>query len=255
MSTRSRILVPVVGSALASGIVLVYRKAVRTTVKTPEGEVKILEPDDNVRVHRSGAVGSVQEAEIIVDRDFLERIWNADSLELLARGYWAFLRRMSLGIIRMHYAHDSRTVTAFSLLPLLRFGTPRYETDEGEGRVTWPIDRGLLVAREGRGQGDLLVSVRRCDRDGTDDEIDADAGEVRMIARVEVNNFYPGLRGRGRIARLGAWFYTQTQLRIHVIVCNAYLLSLPKLDFPNIDMTSMPSDRESDDAELEGATS
>ena len=53
----------------------------------------------------------------------------------------------------MHYTHDSRTVTAFSLLPLLRFGAPQYETDEGEGRVTWPIDRGLLVAREGRGQG------------------------------------------------------------------------------------------------------
>ena len=255
MSTHRRFLVPVIGSAVAAGIVLAYRKAVRTTVKTPEGEVKILEPDDNVRVHRSGAVGSVQEAEILVDRDFLERIWNADSLELLARGYWAFLRRMSLGIIRMHYAHDSRTVTAFSLLPLLRFGTPQYETDEGEGRVTWPIDRGMLVAREGRGKGNLRVSVRRCDRDGTDDEVDADAGEVRMVARVEVNNFYPGLRGRGRFARLGAWFYAQTQLRIHVIVCNAYLLSLPKLDFPNVDMTSMPSERENDASQLEGATS
>ena len=254
MSPRGRILFLLVGSALAVALVLLYRKAVRTTVKTPDGEVKILEPDDNIRVHRSGAVGSVQEAEIRVDRDFLERIWNADSLELLARGYWAFLRRMSLGIIRVHYTQDSRTVAGFGLLPLLRFGAPQYETDEGEGRVTWPIDRGLLVAREGRGKGNLRVSVRRCDLDGSDDEGESKEDQIRMVARVEVNNFYPGLRGRGRFARLGAWFYAQTQLRIHVIVCNAYLLSLPKLDFPNVDMTSMPSEREPG-ARLEGAPS
>jgi len=249
-----RALVPAAIATFVAAIVLVYRKAVRTTVTTPEGQVSILDPDDNVRVHRSGAVGSVQEAEVVVDRDFLERIWNADSLELLARGYWAFLRRMSLGIIRMRYAHDSRTVTAFSLLPLLRFGTPQYETAEGEGRVTWPIDRGLLVAREGRGQGNLRVSVKRCDRDGVGDHLEAAEDEVRMIARVEVNNFYPGIRGRGAFARFGAWFYAQTQLRIHVIVCNAYLLSLPKLDFPKIDTTSMPSDR-TDEPALEGAAS
>ena len=235
-------------AALVAAIVLIYRKAVRTTVETPEGQVSILEPDDNVRVKPSGAVGSVQEAEIVVDRAFLERIWNTDSLELLARGYWAFLRRMSLGIIRVRYTRDSRTVAAFGLVPLLRFGTPRYDTAEGEGRVTWPIDRGVLVAREGRGQGDLRVLVKRCDRDGVDDEVDADEDKVRMIARVEVNNFYPGLRGRGRFAQFGAWFYAQTQLRIHVIVCNAYLLSLPKLDFPDVDLTSMPSDQARDDA-------
>jgi hypothetical protein len=241
-------------AAAVAAIVLIYRKAVRRTVKTPEGQVSIIEPDDNVRVRSSGAVGSVQEAEIVVDRDFLEKIWNADSLELLARGYWAFLRKMSLGIIRVRYAHDSRTVTAFNLVPLLRFGTPQYETAEGEGRVTWPIDRGVLVAREGRGHGNLLVAVKRCDRDGVDDEIDATRDEVRMIARVEVNNFYPGIRGRGRFAKIGAWFYAQTQLRIHVIVCNAYLLSLPKLDFPDVDLSSMPSERP-DSAALQGATS
>lgn len=253
MSPR-RALIPVALVALVAAIVVVYRKAMRRTVSTPEGQVRILEPEDNFRVRPSGAVGSIQEAEIVVDRDFLEKIWNADSLELLARGYWAFLRRMSLGIIRMRYAHDSRTVTAFGLLPLLRFGTPQYETAEGEGRVTWPIDRGLLVAREGRGRGNLLVSVKRCDRDGVNDEIDATKDEVRMIARVEVNNFYPGIRGRGRFATIGAWFYAQTQLRIHVIVCNAYLLSLPELDFPDVDLTSMPSER-SDASALQGATS
>lgn len=208
-----------------------------------EPKVEILDPGDRVRVHASGAVGSIQEAEITVARDQLDRIWNADNLELMARAYWAFLRRMSLGIIRVHYAAASRTVTAFGRIPLLRFGAPRYETEEGRGQVTWPIDRGLLVAREGRGKGALRVSVRRCDRDGVDDEADAALAEVRLIARVEVENFYPGIRGRGRFARFGAWIYAQTQLRIHVIVCNAYLRSLPRLDFPDIDRTEMPSDQ------------
>lgn len=240
---RRALIIPIIGAAMAA-VVLIYRKLVRTTVTTPHGQVEILAPDDNIKVHSTGAVGSVQEAEIIVDRDFLERIWNPDSLELLARGYWSFLRRFTLGIVRVHYAHEHRTVMAFGKIPLLRFGAPRYETDGSAGQVTWPIDRGVLVAREGRGNGHLRVSVRRYDRDGIDDEDDATLDDVRIIARVEVQNFYPGLRGRGAFARLGAIFYAQTQLRIHVIVCNAYLLSLPKLDFPDLDRTSLPSERD-----------
>ena len=205
--------------------------------------VEILDPGNEIRVQASGAVGSIQEAEITVERSMLDRIWNADNLELMARAYWAFLRRMSLGIIRVNYAAASRTVTAFGRIPLLRFGAPQYETEEGRGQVTWPIDRGLLVAVEGRGKGALRVSVRRCDRDGVDDAADARRAEVRLIARVEVENFYPGIRGRGRFARFGAWIYAQTQLRIHVIVCNGYLRSLPRLDFPDIDRTEMPSDQ------------
>ena len=150
----------------------------------------------------------------------------------MARAYWAFLRRMSLGIIRVEYAATSRTVAAFGRIPLLRFGAPRYETEEGRGRVTWPIDRGLLVAREGRGKGALRVSIERCDRDGVDDEADAGLDHVRLIAKVEVENFYPGIRGRGRFSRFGAWFYAQTQLRIHVIVCNGFLRSLARLNLP-----------------------
>ncbi len=215
---------------------------------TETPQVEILKPEEQIQVRPSGAVGSVQEAEISVERSFLERVWNADNLELMARAYWAFLRRMSLGIIRVKYSATARTVTAFGKIPLLRFGTPQYETEDGKGEVTWPIDRGLLVAVEGRGKGALRVSIRRCDRDGVNDEEDAKLDRVRLIAKVEVENFYPGLRGRGKFARLGAWFYAQTQLRIHVIVCNAYLRSLPRLDFPDIDRTEMPSDQTHDAA-------
>jgi hypothetical protein len=209
---------------------------------TEAPRVSILRPQSEA-VRPSGAVGSVQEAEIVVGRDILDRIWGPDNLELLARGYWAFLRRMSLGIIRVHYSATGRTVTAFGRIPLLRFGTPLYEAGEGRGRVTWPIERGILVARDGRGRGSLRVSVERLDRDGVDDEADASSDRVHLIARVEVENFYPGLRGSGRFSRFGAWLYAQTQLRIHVLVCNAYLRSLPRLDFPAIDRSSLPSSR------------
>jgi hypothetical protein len=209
-------------------------------------QVSIVPPAERSRVRATGAVGSIQEAEIVVDREMLDGIWTADNLELIARGYWAYLRRISLGIIRVGYAYDSRTVTAFGRIPLLRFGRPRFEASDGSGSVTWPIERGLLVAAEGRGKGALRVSVERCDRDGVEDDVDAPQERVRLVARVEVENFYPGLRGRGRIARLGAWFYAQTQLRIHVLVCNGYLRHLPKLEFPEVDRSAMPGDLAAD---------
>jgi hypothetical protein len=209
---------------------------------TEPPQVSILEPEP-AGVRPSGAVGSVQEAEIVVGREMLDRIWGVDNLELIARAYWAFLRRMSLGVIRVRYSTTARTVTAFGRIPLLRFGTPQYETRDASGRVTWPIERGILVAREGRGKGSLQVSIERLDRDGIDDAADAMSDRVTLLARVEVESFYPGLRGSGRFSRFGAWLYAQTQLRIHVLVCNAYLRSLPRFEFPAIDRSELPSTR------------
>jgi hypothetical protein len=236
--------------ALAGGG-LTAAALVRGALRARDGgaDVRIVDPGPPVKISPTGPASSVQKAEIVVAREVLDRIWTADSLELIARGYWQFLRRASLGIIRVHYAWDSRTVTALGLIPLLRFAAPIYETGDERGRVTWPIEGGLLVAPSGRGNGHLRVSVERCDRDGIDDDRDALRDDVRLVAEVEVANFYPGLRGSGAFARFGAWFYAQTQLRVHVIVCNAYLRSLPGLDFPGVDTTSMPSSRPSELAE------
>jgi len=222
------------------------RKRILGDPSSQPAEVEIIDPGDEVKVSRTGPAQSIQEAEIVVERSTLERIWTPDSIELLARGYWTFLRNVSLGLIRMEYGHDYRTVTILNLVSLLKFGNPEYEASEGRGRVTWPVVGGLLVAREGRGQGHLRVQVLRCDRDGVDDEADAKLDKVRLIARVEVDSFFPGLRGSGWFSRWGAWFYAQTQLRIHVIVCNAFLRSLPNLDFPDVDQTSMPSARDAE---------
>ncbi len=46
----------------------------------------------------------------------------------------------------------------------------------------------------------------------------------------EVVNFYPVIAGWGWFARIGRFLYNQTQLRIHVIVTNAFLRSLANLD-------------------------
>jgi hypothetical protein len=244
----------VLGLAAGPPAALLYRRRFTTAGNDPAqqaNEINIIDPGETIKVSPDGPASSVQEAEIVVRRDFLERIWTPDSLELLARGYWSFLRRTFLGATTVIYTHDSRTVSAFGKIPLLRFGAPMYETAEGSGRVTWPVDSGILVARSGRGKGHLRVQVERCDRDGIDDEADAEKDEVRLIARVEVANFYPGLRGSGWFARWGAWFYAQTQLRIHVIVCNGFLRSLASLDFPDVDRSSMPSERQTEATPLE----
>jgi hypothetical protein len=91
------------------------------------------------------------------------------------------------------------------------------------GAVTWPIDRGLLVASRGRGRGDLRLAVQR-------PLVDQPGDDVTVTVSSEVVNFYPTIAGQGWFARIGQFIYNQTQLRIHVIVSNAFLRSLANLD-------------------------
>jgi hypothetical protein len=166
-----------------------------------------------------GPVGSRQVAEVTLPRSELERIWSPEHLERLARTYWRFLSRFSLGLIRVLYGEDSREVV-FLTRPfvLLRFRKPEYRIDTDGGTVTWPIDRGVLVASHGRGRGFLRLSVRRQpDHDRSE--------EVTLVVTSEVVNFYPTIA-----TRLSRWIYEQTQLRIHVIVTHAFLRSLANLD-------------------------
>jgi hypothetical protein len=184
-------------------------------------QVEVLPEDDQTPVAPDGAVQSTQEAEATLPADMLSELWRQEYLERLARAYWRYLSRVSLGLIKVVYAPDSRTVVLLTRrLPLLRFHAPQYETGPGWGRVTWRIDRGLLVAREGRGQGFLRIEVRKLDEPG------------RLHLSVSVQNFYPFIRGRGRFARFGAWLYGQTQVRIHRLVTFGFLRSLARLDLP-----------------------
>ena len=170
-----------------------------------------------------GPVTSTQEADITLPREELERLWNPENLERLARTYWRWLSKISLGLLRVVYTPTTRRIVFLTPpFTLLRFEAPEYETDANCGVVTWRIERGLLVAPPGRGNGWLRIKVTR--------PADLDGNEVTARVSSEVANFYPALGGWGWFARIGAKIYRATQLRIHVIVTNAFLRSLARLD-------------------------
>jgi hypothetical protein len=205
--------------------------AMTDEARNDAGSVRILREPELDEVSETGAVSSVQEADAAVPSEALDRLWKPEYLERLARSYWRFLSRISLGLIRVVYAPESRTVVLLSRrLPLLRFRKPEYEGSGDEGAVTWRIERGLLVASEGRDRGFLRIDVRR--RGDAGGGLDPGPGAELVRVRVEVRNFYPWIRGRGRFARLGTWLYSNTQLRIHGLVCRLFLRSLVRLDLP-----------------------
>ena len=162
-------------------------------------------------------------ADVTLPRSELDRIWSPEYLERLARTYWRFLTRISLGLLRVLYTQDSREIVVLRRpFVLLTFHAPEYEIAPNRGAVTWRIRKGLLVARRGRGKGYLRISVQR----------PPETHGAMVTARVssEVANFYPTIRGWGGFTRIGRLIYRITQLRMHVIVTNAFLRSLARLD-------------------------
>jgi hypothetical protein len=171
-----------------------------------------------------GSVSSKQTAEVTVPRVELDRIWTPEYLERLARTYWRFLTRVSLGVLRVLYTEDSRQIVVLTRpFVLLRFHKPEYEAEADGGTVTWRIEKGALVAPAGRGRGYLRISVRRPSADGG-------ADEVTVAVSSEVSSFYPVIAGWGWFSRFGRAIYRVTQYRIHVIVTRAFLRSLARLD-------------------------
>jgi hypothetical protein len=149
----------------------------------------------------------------------LEAIWSPMHLERLARTYWRFLTRATLGTMRIKYREDGRDVALFGLIPLLTFETPEYEMDGQRGIVRWRIEKGVLVAKAGRnGRGYLEIDVQRRPAQ------DAPGCGIAHV-EVEVANFYPAIA-----SALGRWVYENTQSRIHALVTHGFLRSLARLD-------------------------
>src|ERR1700729_2580303 len=122
----------------------------------------IVSPRRSTVVARDGGVRSAQLARLTMNADDLERLWITPNLENLARTYWRFLTRATLGLIRVVYDQDARSVVLVARpLTLLRFDPPEYHVERDRGRVTWPIRDGLLVARAGRRSGFLRIDVQR----------------------------------------------------------------------------------------------
>ena len=181
--------------------------------------VEIRTPTDDTKIDEDGAVRSIQSADIVLPADLLQELWTTESLERLARTYWAFLSRCTLGLIRVYYTPTERYVCLlFPQLKLLTFRAPEYETSPTRGIVRWRIQKGLLVAPSGRGgDGYLEIDVRLLDCDLP--------GKARVNVEVEIANFYPMIA-----SRLGRFLYKNTQSRIHVLVTHGFLRRLAKRD-------------------------
>jgi hypothetical protein len=207
----------VFAALVAIATVILARRARRS--RLPALAV-IVSPRKSTVVARDGTVRSVQSAELTVASHDLERLWNPKNLENLARTYWRFLSRVTLGLTRVVYAEDERRVV-FLVRPLtlLRFGAPEYELESDHGRVLWRIRDGLLVARAGRGCGFLALDVRKMCPENPE------AQQQKLRIELEVSNFYPAIASGFSMP-----VYEATQSSIHVLVTHAFLRSLATLD-------------------------
>jgi hypothetical protein len=206
-------------AAVAAIVVAVVASVWRLSHQTSRGVVVTDSRSLTSLDDATGAVRSVQSAIVSLPPHELERVWTAEYLERLARTYWRFLSRVTLGLIQVHYSeHERSIVLVFAALKLLTFQAPEYEMDRVHGVVRWRIARGVLVAKRGRdGGGYLQIEVRR--------DPDERSEQAHLHVTVEVANFYPAIS-----SRLGRRVYDATQSRIHVIITNRFLRSLVRRD-------------------------
>ncbi len=206
--------VPVTILALAAAALL---GALRRGRQPLPARAVIVSPRKSTVVAHDGGVRSVQSAELTLDPQSLAQLWIAANLANLARTYWRFLSKVTLGLIRVVYDTQSRSVVLLGRpLTLLRFDAPVYATDGDHASVRWQIRDGLLVARAGRGSGYLALDVTR--------EPTRPDGRAKLLIEVEVANFYPSIA-----VGFSMPVYEMTQSAIHVLVTHAFLRSLANL--------------------------
>jgi hypothetical protein len=211
-----RLWIPI-SSAVAAAVATFVAWFVRRP--EPVAHALIVTAEDHTTFARDGGVRSIQEADLILPSEALESIWSPMHLERLARTYWRWLTRATLGLVQVDYSSEGRQVKALGLVPLLTFQAPEYEMSDTRGIVRWRIDRGVLVARRGRrGAGYLEIDIQRRPSE------DYPGSSIAHV-EVEVANFYP------RIAySISRWLYENTQSRIHVLVTHGFLRGLARLD-------------------------
>ncbi len=207
--------------AAAAALAVAWFAGVRRLLNRSKrvAQAVIVDPEEHTTMDAQGTVRSVQGADLTLPNEALEEIWSPMHVERLARTYWRFIARCTLGLVRVKYDEDERAVVFISRpLVLLRFHAPEYAMNDERATVRWRIRSGVLVSRAGHdGDGYLQIDIRRC---GPVDE-----HTQRMHVEVEVANFYPALASG--VAR---WFYAATQSRIHVIITHGFLRSLARLD-------------------------
>jgi hypothetical protein len=184
--------------------------------------VELLPPGRDEAI-RSGPVASVHAAELVVPPDAVNALLTTRFMERVASAYRRFLRRISLGLLRVRLEPGYETLVLPPLsVPLLRFRAPAYGEAPDWAEVRWDIYGGLLVSGVGRGW--LRIHIRRLGPAG------GNGPSVRMLARMEVADYYPRMRGEGWFAPIGTLIYAQTQARMHRLVIRGFLRSLGTLE-------------------------
>jgi hypothetical protein len=212
--------IAVAAAVLAAAITIAVLAGRRRPGEVRRAPATLFDLEDSTTVDAgTGAVRSLQTADLLLEEQALREVWSPLNLERLARTYWRFLTRVTLGLIRVRYTADERSLVLIAPpLKLVTFQAPEYEMDPARGLVRWRISRGLLVARRGRGGGGhLQIEVRRSPTD--------DPAVVRLHVEVEVANFYPSIA-----SGISRRVYELTQSRIHVLVTRGFLRSLARLE-------------------------
>jgi hypothetical protein len=208
---------PVLIALLVAAVVAVWAYAVSRRAQLP-AEVRIVDPEGAPTIDADGAARSVQAAELTIPADALVELWTPASLERLARTYWRFLERSTLGLIRVRYSDHGRAVLLVTRpFVLLAFDPPEYELGADRGTVRWQIRHGALVSRRQQGGGYLQIDVRRLP--------DPQPGFGAIHVEVAVVSFYPAIANA-----LSSRLYAATQSAIHVTITHGFLRSLARLE-------------------------
>jgi hypothetical protein len=183
------------------------------------GDAVIRDPAEHTVFDDDGGVRSIQAADLTLPANELDELWNPTNLERLARTYWKYLSRVTLGLIRVTYTDTERLVVLlFRPFVLLRFSAPEYEGAGDRGLVRWRIENGLLVSPRGRGgKGYLEIDVHRFPAE--------EEGLATVHVEVEISSFYPAIA-----TWLTKFVYSNTQSKIHVLVTHGFLRSLARRD-------------------------
>ena len=180
----------------------------------------IVDPEGAPTIDADGAARSVQAAELTIPADALVELWTPATLERLARTYWRFLERCSLGLIRVRYSEHERAVVLLCRpLVLIALRPARVRARRGpRPRALADPRRRACLPPPGRRGGFLQIDVRRLD-----DSRARLPGDPRRGRRAQL---LPGDRERA----LATGLYAATQSAIHVTVTHGFLRSLARLD-------------------------
>ena len=118
-------------AAVAGGLALLALVAWLVRSRSRVADAVIVTPAGSTVLGGDGAVRSVQAADLTLPAEDLEAIWTPMHLERLARTYWRFLARVTLGLIRVEYTPAERGCpTRFNLVIRLPDDLPEEQVEK-----------------------------------------------------------------------------------------------------------------------------